>query len=72
LPLWVAVTTDTGVQEGSYALKSTVEALEAKIMQVEVQYAGRLQAQKARNDQQAGIIQALLERVSALEHRERE
>ena len=60
------------IQEGSYALKSTVEALESKIMQVEVQYAGRLQAQKAKNDQQAALIQGLLERVTALEHRERE
>jgi hypothetical protein len=38
-------------------------------MQVEVQYAGRLQAQKAKNDQQAAIIQSLLERVQALEAR---
>lgn len=59
-------------QEGSYALKSTVDALESKIMEVEVQYAGRLQAQKAKNDQQAQIIQGLLERVSALEQRERD
>lgn len=60
------------VSEGSYALKSTVDALESKIMEVEVQYAGRLQAQKAKNDQQAQIIQGLLERVSALEQRERD
>jgi hypothetical protein len=57
------------LQEGSYALKGTVESLESKIMQVEVQYAGRLQAQKAKNDQQAAIIQSLLERVQALEAR---
>lgn len=64
------MTAGGGVQDAAAAgLKNTVEQLEARLMSIEVQYAGRLQAQKAKADQQASLITALMERVAALEAR---
>lgn len=57
------------VQDAGGALKNTVEQLESRLMNVEVQYAGRLQAAKAKVDQQGSLITALMERVAALEAR---
>lgn len=57
------------VQDGGGGLKNTVEQLEGRLMNIEVQYAGRLQAQKAKVDQQAALVAALMERVAALEAR---
>lgn len=60
----------TRMQDASHsALKNTVEQLESRLVNVEVQYAGRLQAQKAKADHQSSLIAALMERVAALEAR---